>query len=184
MRQLAEHHLSITTYLDNITFHINQSLAATVLIGPLIKSAKDAHTGYLKCESLRLLSLFYRGDKGNKDDTVTPKAHSLLNDNCSNVAVVLKDSLCDPILQKTKNKDELLNAVKHFVTYARSRASSISAADLNELKDALKTAADTTKSAGMKSTCSRLAEELSEVAKEAAGPKPPKSSSKKKKSKK
>ena len=159
------------------------SLAAVVLVEPLIASAKGAHSGYLKCESLRLLSLFYRGDKGNKEDAPSEEAQKAMNNSCSSVATVLKDSLDDAALHKTKNKDEVLNAVKHFGSYAKSHASSISAVDLNGLKEALDTASGATKSAGMKNAYSKLAEEIAELAKQAssADPKPPKSSTKKKK---
>lgn len=106
-----------------------------------------------------------------------------MNNSCSSVATVLKDSLDDAALHKTKNKDEVLNAVKHFGSYAKSHASSISAVDLNGLKEALDTASGATKSAGMKNAYSKLAEEIAELAKQAssADPKPPKSSTKKKK---
>ena len=122
-----------------------------------------------------MLSLFYRGDKGNKEDGLSEKAQETLSNNCGHVVDALKKSLCDLSLQKTKNKDELTNAVKHFMTYAKSHSSAVSSADTNGLKDALMTVADMTNSAGMKNTCTKLVEEIAEIAKQ------PKSSTKKKK---
>jgi len=155
------------------------SIAASVLVEPLAVSARDAHSAFIKCESLKLLSLFYRGDKRDKENALTEQAQAKLNNNCNNVTTVLVDSLCDPSLQKTKNKDEILNAVKHFTTYAKSNTSLVSASKLNKLKDALDTLADKTKSAGMKNSCAKLAEEVAQIAQN-TGAKTPKSSAKKK----
>ena len=160
------------------------SLATAVLVEPLIEAANNAHSGYLKCESLRLLSTFYRGDRGTKDIT-SKKNQTILNGSCHKVAAILKESLCDASLNKAKNKDEVMNAVKHFTSYAKSHTSFISAADLIGLKEALDSVADSTKSTGMKNMCSKVAEEIAEIAKEVTPPqKQPKSATKKKKSKK
>lgn len=152
---------------------------------PLIEAAQSAHSGYLRCESLRLLSHFYRAS--GKEDEPSEKVRETLTGSCSNVAHVLKDSLCDVSLQKSKNKDEILNAVKHFASYANSHASTIAASDLIELNDALKLAEDATKSVGMKNICLKLSEDLSEISLKAvrvADSNPKSSTKKKKKSKK
>eukprot|EP00804_Cyclotella_cryptica_P001374 CCRYP_014128-RA/>CCRYP_014128-RA protein AED:0.02 eAED:0.02 QI:2050/1/1/1/0.5/0.66/3/221/924 len=160
------------------------SLATVVLVEPLTAAAKDAHTGFLRCESLKLLSLLFRGDKNKSEETLSKKAHTLLNDNCNNFALTLKESLCDSSLERVKNKEEILNAVKHFITYAKSHAAAIKITSLDDLQKALQTAADSTKSAGTKSTCLKLADELTEIAQHAdkdTDAKLPKSSTKKKK---
>lgn len=146
------------------------------LVEPLIQAAEEAHSGYLRCESIRMLSLFYRGDKGNKEDGLPEKAQEMLSNNCGNVVDALKKSFCDSSLQKTKNRDELTSAVKHLVSYAKSHSSAAASADVSGLKDALQTAAGKTNSAGMKNTYTKLAEEVSAII-----AKPPQSSAKKKK---
>lgn len=157
------------------------SLATAVLVEPLIEAVKNAHSGYLKCESLRLLSSFYRGDRGSKDIT-SKKNQSMLNGSSGKVASILKDSLCDTSMQKTKNKEEVMNAVKHFVSYAKSHSSFIPIADLTGLKEALDSVADATKSTGTKNMCLKVAEEIAEIVKQVAPQsKPPKSATKKKK---
>lgn len=168
----------------NPSHFFNYSLGATVLVNPLIAAAKSAHSGYLKCESLRLLSLYYREEKSNKDDALSKKAQATLDDCCSGFAAALRESLCDSTLHKTKNKDEVFNTTKHFASYLKSHPSSVSPDELDGLKDALAAAADSTKSAGMKNTCSRLSEEIAEIAKQSsqnAASKTPKSTTKKKK---
>jgi hypothetical protein len=160
------------------------SLATVVLAQPLITAAKDAHTGFLRCESLRLLSLLFRRDKNTSEETLSEKAQTVLNNSCNNFAITLKDSLCDSTLDKSKNKEEILNAVKHLVAYAKSHAAEMKKSNIDDLQKALHTAAASTKSAGTRGICSRLADELSEVAQHAdkdSDTKPPKSSSKKKK---
>ncbi len=165
-------------------FNSNDSLATVVLVQPLITAAKDAHTGYLRCESLRLLSLLFRGDKNSREETLSMKAQTVLNNSCNSFAITLKDSLCDSALEKSRNKEEILNAVKHFVVYAKSHAAAMKKSSIDDLQKALLTAADSTNSAGIRSTCSRMADELTEVAQHAdkdGDTKPSKTSSKKKK---
>lgn len=153
---------------------------------PLLAAAKSAHSGYLRCESLRLLSLFYRAST-KEDVTSNSTVQSTLTDSCSNVALVLQDSLNDASLQKSKNKDEVLNVVKQFASYAKSHISNIKSTDLIGLVDAVKAAGDATKSAGVKNTCLKLVEEMTEIsqkAAESADPNIKSSTKKKKKSKK
>ena len=160
------------------------SLATVVLTEPLITSAKDAHSGFLKCECIRLISLLYRGEMSSGEEALSEMAQTILSSGCNRTAVVLKESLCDASLHKVKNSDEVLNASKHFLSHVKAHPSTITLASCNDLRMALKTAADLTKSIGTKNTCLKLADEVSEVAKNAnnaSDPKPPKSASKKKK---
>ena len=164
-----------------------------ILVEPLLKSAKDAHSAFLKCESMRLLSLIYRhgtakshNDNENAENLLSKKALGVMKNNSSKIAVLLNEALCDQGM-KAKHRDEVLNSMKHLIHYAKSQDTGIlSLSELNSLKETLSSIKSESK--GVKQLCSQMSETISEMTKlmEEATPamkveKTPKKSSKKKK---
>jgi len=164
------------------------SLASLILMEPLMTAARGAHSPFLKCESIKLLSALYKHD-GTVGE-LTKEASSSIKGCCPKVAQTLRDALGDTGLQKAKHRDEVLIATKHFVNYAKGQdVGIVTDADLCGLQEALTTVGRSCKSAGMRQMCSQLSDAISamprqEKMKRSKPTKVPKSSKKQKKSKK
>ncbi|KAL9183676.1 hypothetical protein ACHAXT_004532 [Thalassiosira profunda] len=164
------------------------SLAVVVLLDPLLTAASDAHSAFLKCESVKLLSSIYKHDTPNPEEHFSSTARSAMKGNCSKVSVALGNALGDSSLQKAKHREEVLTAIKHFVHFVKAQdAGILTDAELCALQKSLKGV--NCKSAGMKQQCSQLSEAVAGLARRVEGneeqkPKRPKASKTPKTSKK
>jgi hypothetical protein len=171
-------------------------LASIILVGPLTKAAKSAHSSFLKCESIKLLSAIYNhGSNTPEEDDLLKKSNGALKDKCSEVAGALVRALGDGDLQKAKHRDEVLSATKHFINYVKAQSEGIlSDSDLCSLQESINLVGGKCKSAGTKKLCTQVSEAISalprlengkeEKPKHSKAPKTPKSTKKPKKSKK
>jgi len=171
------------------------SLASLVLKEPLMTAVRDAHSPFLKCESIKLLSALYKHDGTNADELLSKKASSSTKECCSKVAETLQYALGDSSLQKPKHRDEVLIATKHFVNYLQAQEEGIlTDAEIRAFQETLKTVKRNCKSTGMKQMCKAVYDKISVLArreiaedptpKRSKDSKAPKSSKKQKKSKK
>ena len=165
------------------------SLASLILVEPLMAAASGAHSPFLKCESIKLMSSIYKNDASNSDNM---KANSAMKKDCSKVANALEGALGDSNLQKAKHRDEVLISTKHFVNYVKAQNEVIlTESELSSLQQTMKKAGGKCKG-GMKNLCSQVLETIASLLKDAQDeekkpnkrPKAPKSSKKQKKTKK
>lgn len=164
-------------------------------MNPLVTSAKDAHSSFLKCESIKLLAAIYKHDTSYAEEQLSDRARNAMKESCSKVVEALINALDDSSLQKAKHRDEVLSATKHVIHYVKAHDEGILRdSDLSQLQESLKSIGDKCKSAGMKQLCSQVSETISTLptldekdekpkSSKSKAPKTPKSS-KKKKSKK
>ncbi len=160
---------------------------------PLITAASKAHSPYLKCESIKLLSAIYKHDVSNSDESMSVEAKVALRSSCSNAAERLAGALGDSSLQKAKHRDEVLIATKQFTNYLKAQDEAIlTESEIEPLEEALKKFADNCNSAGMKQMCTQVLDTMSGLARKDEGEqeqktkrsKTPKSSKQKKTKKK
>ena len=153
-------------------------------------AASKAHSPYLKCESIKLLSAIYAS---SSDESMSVEAKVALRSSCSKVAGTLQGALGDSSLQKAKHRDEVLAATKQLVNYLKAQDDAIlTGSEIEPLQEALKKVADNCKGAGMKQMCSQVLDTMSGLARKDDEEKPkrsksaktPKSSKKQKKTKK
>jgi len=170
--------------------HRMPSLASLILIEPLAAASKDAHSPFMKCSSIKILSSIYKHD--GSEESMSQKAISNTKKSCSKVVETLISSLADSSLtHKAKLRDEVLNSTKHFINYIKGHEDEglLSSAELSSLKQSISEVGDK-KSGRVKQNCEQLVEALSKIdlaekKKQSKRTKTPKSSSKKqKKSKK
>ena len=158
-------------------------------------AVRDAHSPFLKCESIKLLSALYKHDGTNAEELLSKKASSSTKECCSKVAETLQHALGDSSLQKPKHRDEVLVATKHFVNYLQAQDEGIlTDAEIRAFQETLKTVKRNCKSTGMKQMCKAVYDKISVLARREIAEEPtpkrskdskvPKSSKKQKKSKK
>ena len=156
-------------------------------MGPLIKAARSAHSPFLKCESIKLLSAMY---KHHESDSEKDTSKSAIKKHSSEVVKALKESLCDSSLQKAKHRDVVLTATKHFINYAKAQDEGIlKDSELCPLQETVQLIGGKCKSAGMKRLCSQVSDTISALPRQGeeekdTTQKTPKSKRKTKKSKK
>mmetsp|Transcript_4912 Transcript_4912/g.11246 ORF Transcript_4912/g.11246 Transcript_4912/m.11246 type:complete len:1423 (+) Transcript_4912:56-4324(+) len=171
------------------------SQASLILVEPLMTAAAGAHSPFLKCESIKLLSAIYKHDASNSEEVMSKDAKSAVTKCCSKVAETLKDALGDSSLKKAKHRDEVLSAIKNVVNYVKAQDEGIlTESELCSLQETLKAVGGNCKSAGMKQLCVQVSDTISRLPrrseveeqkpKRSKTPKTPKSSKKPKKSKK
>mmetsp|Transcript_45319 Transcript_45319/g.95076 ORF Transcript_45319/g.95076 Transcript_45319/m.95076 type:complete len:1434 (+) Transcript_45319:142-4443(+) len=171
------------------------SLASLVLAKPLMTAAREAHSPFLKCESIKLMAALYKHDGTNADELMSKQAISTLKQCCSKAAETLKNALEDSSLQKAKHQDEVLNTTRHFVNYVKAQNEGIlTNAELSGLQKALEKAGESQKGQKGKQLFSQISDTIKTLARLDIGegqkpkhpktPKVPKSSKKQKKSKK
>lgn len=186
--------VSMLTLHFYLHFRLN-SLASLILVEPLMAAVKGAHSPFMKCESIKLLSSIYNYGASNSEEVMLKESKSALKQRSTKVVETLKDMLGDSNLRKAKNGDEVLIATKHFIQYVKAQDEGIlTDTELCSLQDALKTIKGSTNRAGTKKMCTSLSETISSLArrddaeeqkpKRPKAPKTPKSSKKPKKSKK
>ena len=136
-------------------------------------AAKNAHSAFLKCESIRLLSLVYRrgiaktqAENEDVEKILSNKARIVLKEQCKKVALLMREVLGDSNLHKTKHRDEGLHATKHILNYAKSQEEVIlTISDLTSLQDVLKSIKGESKGAGVKQLCSQLFDTILDIIK-------------------
>ena len=170
--------------------HRMPSLASLILIEPLAAASKDAHSPFMKCSSIKILSSIYKHD--DSEEAMSQKAISNMKKSCSKIIETLIHSFGDSSLtHKAKLRDEVLNSTKHFINYIKAHKDEglLSSAELSPLKQSISEVGDK-KTGRVKQNCEQLLEALSKIdvaekKKPSKRTKTPKSSSKKqKKSKK
>ena len=162
------------------------NLASTALINPLIEATKKGNSAFIKCESVRLLAAIFH--ECSADEKLSDKARNTMKETSSAVAKSLSEGLADSSLQKkAKHRDEIINAVKHFVNFLKVQNEGILLeSELSTLQKSLSEAGDRCNSAGMKQMCSQVCKVIEglprqeERAKRSKATKTPKSSKKKK----
>mmetsp|Transcript_7497 Transcript_7497/g.16230 ORF Transcript_7497/g.16230 Transcript_7497/m.16230 type:complete len:1444 (-) Transcript_7497:183-4514(-) len=165
------------------------SLASLILTEPLMVSARGAHSSFLKCESIKLVSSIYKHDGTKGEELLSKKAISSMKEYCNKFADTLTDALGDSSLQKSKHRDAVLTVTKHFINYVKSQDVGIlTAEEIHALHNALKTVKANCRSVGMKKMCSHMSDTVTSLSKREAPKrtkpnKVPKSSKKQKKSK-
>jgi hypothetical protein len=155
-----------------------------------MSAASGAHSSFLKCESIKLLSAIYK--QSNNEEGMTEESRGKLKKKCSKVADTLKSALGDLNLQRSKHRDEVLIATKCFVNFLKAQNEGIlTELELASLQETLTKVAGTIKSGGMKQLCSQVSQTIANLPRrtedEEQKPKrskEPKSSKKQKKSKK
>merc|ERR1712176_506253 len=65
------------------------SLASLILIEPLMAASRGAHSAFLKCESIKLLSAIYKHEGTQSDGQLSKKAISSMKECCSGLAQTL-----------------------------------------------------------------------------------------------
>jgi hypothetical protein len=164
------------------------NLASTALINPLIEATKKGNSAFIRCESVRLLAAIFH--ECSADEKLSDKARNTMKERSSAVAKSLSESLADSSLQKkAKHRDEIINAVKHFVNFVKAQKESIlTESELSTLQESLSEAGDRCNSAGMKQMCSQVCKVISSIprqttedrSKRSKATKTPKSSKKRK----
>jgi len=158
-------------------------------------AAREAHSPFLKCESIKLMAALYKHDGTNADELMSKQAISTLKQCCSKAAETLKNALEDSSLQKAKHQDEVLNTTRHFVNYVKAQNEGIlTNPELSGLQKALEKAGESQKGQKGKQLFSQISDTIKTLARLDIGegqkpkhpktPKVPKSSKKQKKSKK
>ena len=143
------------------------SLASLILVEPLLAAASGAHSPFLKCESIKLMSSIYKNDASNSEVILSKKASSAMKKDCSKVAKALQGALGDSSLQKAKHRDEVLISTKHFVNYLKAQNEVIlSESELSSLQQTMKTVGGKCKG-GMKNLCSQVSETIASLLKDA-----------------
>jgi hypothetical protein len=127
-------------------------------------AAGGAHSSYLKCESIKLLSSIYKHDTSNTEE-LSEKARRSMKECCSKVGSTLNDAQGDKSLQKAKHRDEVVVATKHFINYLKAQNEGIlTDSDITRLQESLQVVGSKCKSAGMKNMISQVAETASSLA--------------------
>lgn len=155
-----------------------------------MKAASGAHSPFLKCESIKLLSAIYK--QSNNEEGMTEQSRGNLKKTCSKAAETLRSAYGDLNLQRSKHRDEVLIATKCFVNFLKAQNEGIlSELELASLQETLTKVAVTIKSGGMKQLCSQVSHTIASLPRRIEDeeqkpkrPKEPKSSKKQKKSKK
>jgi len=153
-------------------------------------AASSAHSPFLKCESVKLLSAIYK--QSNNEEGMSEKSKSKMKKCCSKVAETLRSALGDSSLLRAKHRDEVLIATKNFMNYLKAQDEGIlTESECSSLQEALTTVGGTCKSGGMKQVCSQVSQTLASLARKTEDEKQkpkcskaPKSNKKQKKSKK
>jgi len=168
--------------------HRMPSLASLILIEPLAAASKDAHSPFMKCSSIKILSSIYKHD--DSEEGMSQKAISNMKKSCSKIIETLTSSFRDPSLtHKAKLRDEVLTSTKHFINYIKAHEDEglLSSAELSPLKQSISEVGDK-KTGRVKQNCEQLLEALSKIdvaekKKQSKRTKTPKTSKKQKKSK-
>lgn len=133
------------------------SLAALILIVPLLTATSGARSPFLKCESIKLLSAIYKHDVSRSEEGISDNAIIEMKSVCSKVAAAFDCALGDSSLQKSKHRDEVLISTKHFIHYLKAHEEGIlTESDLCSLQSTLKSVEVNCNSAGMKQLCSQV----------------------------
>jgi hypothetical protein len=153
-------------------------------------AASGAHSAFLKCESIKLLSAIYK--QSNNEEGMSEKSRNKMKKGCSKVAETLRGALGDSSLQKAKHRDEVLIATKYFMYYLKAQDEGIlTESECSSLQEALTKVGGACKSGGMKQMCLQVSQILASLARKTEEeeqkpkrPKAPKRNKKQKKSKK
>lgn len=137
------------------------SLAQVVLVAPLATAAKEARSPYLKAESFRLLGSLF-GRSGGPDDTSELDARSSksLQKNSRVVVQGICGALRDAEMLKTKRVKEVLKSGEKVVAFQKSHPDASISKDLVEMKDCVEQVKGKSESAGVKTICAKLANEI------------------------
>lgn len=140
------------------------SLAAQVLIEPLVAAAGGAHSPFIKCESIKLLSAIYK--QSNNEESMSDESRSEMKKGCSKVAAALMCALSDSTLKRTKHRHEILIATRDFVVFLKAQDEGIlTDSELASLQESIKVVGGALKKGGLKQMCLQASETINSIAK-------------------
>ena len=140
------------------------TVAAQILIKPLVAAAGGAHSPFIKCESIKLLSAIYK--QSNNEEIMSDKSRSEMKKGCSKVAAALVFALSDSTLERTKHRHEILIATRDFVIFLKAQEEGIlTDSELASLQDTLKVVGGALKKGGLKQMCLQSSETINSIAK-------------------
>lgn len=140
------------------------SLAAQVLIEPLVAAAGGAHSPFIKCESIKLLSAIYK--QSNNEESMSDESRNEMRKGCSKVAAALMCALSDSTLERTKHRHEILIATRDFVIFLKAQDEGIlTDSELASLQESLKVVGGALKKGGLKQMCLQASETIISIAK-------------------
>jgi len=150
-----------TTRLEASLFDelINQSplVAQASLTKPLAQAATEARSAFLKCESLRLLSMLHNSKLNTKTSELEKLAFDRMLDAADPVLDAFLVSLNDDDMRKTKRAREVLKAMERvFAFLASDPKGRVKLRDRMDLVKLLSEVKSSTESHNVASSCDKL----------------------------